>query len=259
MNDSDVVQFDKRGRAFWIVLNRPEKRNAINAELIAGIAEGYARAHGDPDIRAIVLTGAGDRAFCAGVDLQPGQGFGFDSARPNLAYADLLRQGVHATLPVVARVNGVCMAGGMGLLAMADLAVASDRATFGLPEVKVGVFPVQVLSLLQRLAPPRMVREWCLTGEPFDAATALAAGLINYAVPPERLDEKTDWLVARLADKSPTAIRRGKYAMRAMAAMAFEEALGYGENAIATLALSEDAKEGFAAFNEKRKPSWTGR
>ena len=259
MNDRDAVLFEKRGAAFWIILNRPHKRNAINADIIAGITDGYARAHGDPDIRAIVLTGAGERAFCAGADLQPGRSFAFDFAKPNLAYADLLRMGASATLPVVARVNGVCMAGGMGLLAMTDLAVASDTAVFGLPEVKVGVFPMQVLSLLQRLVPQRTLREWCLTGEPFGAATALATGLINYAVPPDRLDEKTDWLVARLADKSPTAIRRGKYAMRALASMAFEEGLAYAESAIATLALSEDAKEGLAAFNEKRKPSWTGR
>jgi methylglutaconyl-CoA hydratase len=256
---SEAVLFEKRGAAFWIVLNRPDKRNAINTEIVAGVGEGYARAHADPDIRAIVLTGAGDKAFCAGGDLQPGKGFAFDFAKPNLAYADLLRQAASATLPTIARVNGVCMAGGMGLLAMTDMAVASETALFGLPEVKVGVFPMQVLSLLQALVLQRTLREWCLTGEPFDAETARVAGLVNYVVSPDRLDEKTDWLVARLVDKSPTAIRRGKYAMRALAAMSFEEGIAYAESAIATLALTEDAKEGLAAFNEKRKPSWTGR
>ena len=142
---------------------------------------------------------------------------------------------------------------------MTDMAIASATATFGLPEVKVGVFPMQVISLLQTLVPQRTLREWCLTGEPFDAETARSSGLINHVVPPERLDEKTDWLIARLADKSPTAIRRGKYAMRAIGSMSFEEGLAYAESAIATLALTEDAKEGLAAFNEKRKPSWTGR
>ena len=259
MSDSGPVLFERRGAAFWIVLNRPDKRNAINAEVVAGVTEGYARAHADAAVRVIVLTGAGDKAFCAGGDLQPGKGFAFDFAQPNLAYADLLRQAAAATLPTIARVNGICMAGGMGLLAMTDMAVASDAALFGLPEVKVGVFPMQVLSLLQGLVPQRTLREWCLTGEPFDAETARAAGLVNYVVPAEMLDERTDGLVARLADKSPTAIRRGKYAMRALASMSFEQGLAYAESAIATLALTEDAKEGLAAFNEKRKPSWTGR
>jgi enoyl-CoA hydratase/carnithine racemase len=255
----NAVLFETRGSAFWITINRPEKRNAINADVVAGIAEGFTRADADANVRAIVLTGAGDKAFCAGGDLQPGAGFVFDHAKPNQAYADLLRQAVGASLPTIARVNGLCMAGGMGLLAMTDMAVASETALFGLPEVKVGVFPMQVLSLLQRLAPPRIVREWCLTGEPFDARTAQTWGLVNHVAPADTLDEKINGLVARLADKSPTAIRHGKYAMRALAAMSFEEGLAYAESAIATVAMTADAKEGLAAFNEKRKPVWTGR
>jgi enoyl-CoA hydratase/carnithine racemase len=210
-------------------------------------------------VRAIVLTAAGEKAFCAGGDLQPGKGFAFDYSQPNIAYADLLRIAQSATLPSIARVNGVCMAGGMGLLCMVDMAVAAEHAMFGLPEVKVGVFPMQVLSLLQDLVLPRVLREWCITGEPFDAHIALAHGLVNYVVPAAELDARTDWLLGRLIDKSPTAIRRGKYAMRAMGAMSFEQGIAYTESQIALLALTEDAKEGLAAFNEKRKPVWTGR
>ena len=147
----------------------------------------------------------------------------------------------------------------MGLLCMTDMAVASDQAVFGLPEVKVGVFPMQVMSLLQMLAPRRLINEWSLTGEPFDARAAQAAGLVNHVVPPADLDGKVDWLVGRLVDKSPTAIRRGKYAMRAIAAMSFDEAIAYTESQIALLGMTEDAKEGLAAFAEKRKPSWRGR
>jgi len=253
------VLHDKRGHAFWITINRPDKRNAINAEVIGGIRAGFRSAHGDPDVRVIVLTGAGDKAFCAGADLQPGKGFAFDTARPNLDYADLLRDAQNATLPTIARINGVCMAGGMGLLCMTDLAVAADHVVFGLPEVKVGVFPMQVLSLLQQIAPRRLVREWALSGEPFDAVQALQAGLVNHVVPAAGLDAKVDWLVARIVDKSPTAIRRGKYAMRAIEAMSFDQAIAYTESQIALLALTEDAREGLASFNEKRKPRWTGR
>ena len=257
MNDS--VLTDKRGHALWITINRPDKRNAINKDVIAGIRAGYAQAHADAEVRVIVLTAAGERAFCAGGDLQPGAGFAFDLSKPNIDYADLLREAQDSTLPSIARINGVCMAGGIGLLCMTDLAVAADHVQFGLPEVKIGLFPMQVLSLLQGIVPRRTVREWCLTGEPFSAAEALDHGLLNYMVPSTELDAKTQWLVDRIAGKSPTAIRRGKYAMRAMAAMSFDEGIAYTESQIALLAMTEDAKEGLASFNEKRKPVWTGR
>ena len=258
-SENPAVLHEKRGAAFWITINRPDKRNAINKEVVDGIRAGYRAAHADPAIRAIVLTGAGDKAFCAGGDLQPGKGFAFDLSRPNVDYADMLREAQQATLPSIARINGTCMAGGMGLLCMTDMAVAADNVLFGLPEVKVGVFPMQVLSLLQTLAPPRLVREWCISGEPFSAAEAKAAGLVNHLAAPGELDARTEWLIARVADKSPTAIRRGKYAMQAMASMSFAEGIAYTESQIALLAMTEDAREGLAAFNEKRKPVWTGK
>lgn len=258
MSDATVLH-EKRGHAFWITINRPDKRNALNASVIAGIVDGYRRAHEDSDVRVIVLTGAGDKAFCAGADLQPGAGFAFDLSRPNLDYADMLRTAQNATKPSIARINGVCMAGGIGLLCMTDMAVAADDVTFGLPEVKVGVFPMQVLSLLQAIAPPRLVREWCFTGEPFNATEAKDAGLLNHVAPRADLDARVDWLVSRLVDKSPTAIRRGKYAMRALASMSFDQGIAYTESQIALLAMTQDAREGLAAFAEKRKPVWTGK
>jgi enoyl-CoA hydratase/carnithine racemase len=118
---------------------------------------------------------------------------------------------------------------------------------------------MQVLSLLQSIAPPRLVNEWALTGEPFDAKSAQAAGLLNYVVPAADLDAKVDWLVGRVADKSPTALRRGKYAMRAIASMSFDESIAYTESQIAIMAMTEDAKEGLKAFAEKRKPVWPGK
>jgi methylglutaconyl-CoA hydratase len=260
MTDNTSVITEKRGQAFWITINRPEKRNALNADVIAGLASGYRAAHVDPDVRVIVLTGAGDKAFCAGADLQNSSAaFAMDFSRPNGEYADLLRLSQAATKPSIARVGGVCMAGGMGLLCMTDMAVAADHAIFGLPEVKIGLFPMQVLSLLQSIAPPRLVNEWALTGEPFDAKSAQAAGLLNYVVPAAELDAKVEWLVSRTADKSPTALRRGKYAMRAIASMSFDESIAYTESQIAIMAMTEDAKEGLKAFAEKRKPVWPGK
>src|ERR1043165_5528721 len=178
MTDNDSVVLEKRGNAFWITINRPEKRNAINGDVVAGIAKGYREAHDDKDVRVIVLTGAGDKAFCAGADLvNSGAAFSFDFSRPNVDYADLLRLSQNATKPAIARVGGVCMAGGMGLLCMTDMAVAADHVIFGLPEVRVGVCRRRVRSRLQPTAPGRLVSEWSRTGEPFDAQTAQAAGL----------------------------------------------------------------------------------
>lgn len=259
MSDVQEVLLERRNQAFWIIINRPEKRNAIHGGVVSAMREGIRQAHADPEVRTIVITGAGEKAFCAGGDLQPGKGFAFDFSKPSVDYADLLRDAQNATLPIIARVNGTCMAGGMGLLCMADMAVVADHALFGLPEVKVGVFPMQVLSLLQDLVPRRLMREWALTGEPISAQEALAHGLVNYVVPAAELDTKTEWLISRLVDKSPTAIRRGKYAMRAIEAMSFDQAIAYTESQIALLAMTEDAKEGLAAFNERRKPVWTGR
>lgn len=257
---NDSVILEKKGAALWITINRPEKRNAMNADVIAGIALGYRKAHDDAEVRAIVLTGAGEKAFCAGADLaNAGSAFAQDFSKPNGDLADLMRLSQNATKPAIARVNGVCMAGGMGLLCMTDMAVAADTAIFGLPEVKVGVFPMQVLALLQSIAPRRLVNEWCITGEPFDAQTARDAGLLNHVVPATELDAKIDWLIARITDKSPTAIRRGKYAMRAIAAMSFDESIAYLESQIAILSMTEDAKEGLKAFGEKRKPVWPGK
>ncbi len=259
MTDAPVI-IEQREQALWITINRPDKRNAINAGVVEGITRGWKQAHDDPSVRVIVLTGAGDKAFCAGADLQStGAAFAFDFSKPNVDYADLLRLAQNATKPSIARVNGICMAGGMGLLCMTDMAVAADNVQFGLPEVKVGVFPMQVMSLLQDIAPRRLIAEWALTGEPFDAQTAREAGLLNYAVPAAELDAKVDWLVKRLTDKSPTAIRRGKYAMRAIASMSFDESIAYTESQIALLAMTEDANEGLKAFAEKRKPVWPGK
>lgn len=257
---ADEVLYEVAGPVATITINRAERRNAINEAVIAGIVDGMSRAEATREIRAIVLTGAGDRAFCAGADLGGGTGrMAPDVSRPNHPFADLLRAARACRLPLVARVNGTCMAGGMGLLAMCDMAVAADHAQFGLPEVKVGVFPMQVLAVLAQLIAPRDLAELCITGEPVDAETALRMRLVNHVVPAAELDAKTRWLLGRVVDKSPTAIRRGKYATAAAADMGFEQALAFLEGQIALAALSEDAREGVAAFNEKRKPDWTGR
>ena len=128
---------------------------------------------------------------------------------------------------------------------------------FGLPEVKVGVFPAQVLTVLQHLIPRRQLAELCITGESIGSEQALDIGLVNYVA--DDLDAKLDWLLQRILDKSPAAIRRGLYTMKAIDTMAFEESMAFTESQIALFTLTEDAREGQAAFQQKRKPQWKGR
>jgi enoyl-CoA hydratase/carnithine racemase len=217
------------------------------------------RLHTDRDLLAGVLTGAGEAAFCAGADLDPDTAFQWDYTRPNAPVADLVRLARSAPVPLIARVNGACMAGGLALAAACPLAIAADDVQFGIPEVKVGIFPMQVFATLQPLVGPKLLYEWCVTGEPFGAQAAKEAGLLNAVVPRAQLDERLGQLLARITDKSPVAIRRGVYAMQAASSMGFEQSLAYMESQVSTISLTEDAKEGVAAFAQKRKPLWKGR
>ena len=246
-----------RGSVLWLTIQREEKRNAVTPAVLSAISDALTRANRDRAVRAVVLTGAGTRAFCAGADLQTGTSFKFDYSEPHVSFANLFRQAKQSTVPLIARVNGACMAGGMGLMAMCDMVVSTPQAVFGLPEVKVGLFPAQVLSVLGNLLPRRVLAEMCLTGEPITAAQALEFHLVNQVS--EDLDAGVQALLDRMLDKSPAAIRRGLYTMKKIEAMAFEESMSFTESQIGLFALTEDAAEGQRAFREKRKPVWTGR
>ena len=251
------LSVELRATVLWLTITREERRNAMSHGVLAGMAQAISSAQGQRAIRAIVITGAGTKAFCAGADLQSAQAFTNDYSEPHGHLAQLLRVARASYVPLVARVNGACLAGGMGLLSMCDMAVAASHAVFGLPEVKVGVFPAQVLSVLQHLIPRRTLAEMCLTGEPITTAQALEFGLVNYV--DDDVDAKLQWLLARLLDKSPAAIRRGLYTLKKIEAMAFEEAMAFTESQIALMTLTEDAREGQKAFQEKRPPNWVGR
>jgi enoyl-CoA hydratase/carnithine racemase len=253
---SDELSVELRGSVLWLTITREDRRNAMSHGVLAGMAQAISSAQGQRDIRAIVVTGAGNKAFCAGADLQSAKAFTTDYSEPHGHLAQVLRVARASTIPLIARVNGACMAGGMGLMSMCDMAVASSHAVFGLPEVKVGVFPAQVLSVLQHLIPRRVLVEMCITGEPITSAQALEYGLVNYVA--DDVDAKLQWLLERLLDKSPAAIRRGLYTMKKIEAMTFEESMSFTESQIALFTLTEDAKEGQKAFQEKRKPVWVG-
>ena len=248
---------ERRGPVLWLTIAREQRRNAMSHAVLAGMGHAIEAAQAQRDLRAIVVTGSGSKAFCAGADLQAAHAFTTDYSEPQGHLAQLLRHARASNLPLIARVNGACMAGGMGLLSMCDLAVAASHAVFGLPEVKVGVFPAQVLTVLQHLIPRRKLAEMCLTGEPLTAEQALECGLVNHVA--DDLDAKLDWLLARLLDKSPAAIRRGVYTMKSIETMDFQQSMAFTESQIALFTLTEDAKEGQLAFQQKRPPQWRGK
>ncbi|MCY7319765.1 MAG: enoyl-CoA hydratase/isomerase family protein [Ramlibacter sp.] len=254
--ESAGLLVQERGNVLWLTIDREERRNVLSHGVLAAMSQAIDAAQSRRELRAIVITGAGSKAFCSGADLQSAQAFTTDYSEPVGHLAQLLRRARASNLPLIARVNGACMAGGMGLLAMCDLAVACSHAVFGLPEVKVGVFPAQVLTVLQHLIPRRKLAEMCLTGEPLTSAQALEYDLVNYVA--DDVDAALDWLMGRLLDKSPAAIRRGLYTMKGIQAMSFEESMAFTESQIALFTLTDDAREGQLAFRQKRKPEWKG-
>lgn len=256
----DELLMTREGDIVRLTINRPHRRNALTDGVLLGLRDAISSSSRDTSVRAIVLTGAGDKAFCAGADLTPGDTpFQPDFARLTLPMGELARTVHECQVPIIGRINGVCMAGGMGLLGLCDLAIATEEARFGLPEVKVGIFPMQILTVLRDLVPPRLLNEMCMTGKPLDARTAASAGLLNKVVPASELDNAVDALLSDILAVSPIAIRRGKYALRAVEAMSFHEMMAFTETSISAMIQTQDAREGLAAFNDRRAPVWTGR
>ncbi len=258
---SEPVLVERRSNVLWITINREERRNAINEDVINRIRHGIEQANEAGDVRAIVLTGVGEKAFCAGADLQKnvkGGAFDVDFSRPRHYIVDLFKAIQESPIPLIARVNGHVMAGGFGILCACDMAIAADDIRIGTTESKIGVTPMMILPFMLRVLPPRRLQEMCITGEQFTAKDALEWGVVNYVVPRSELDAKLDWLLSRITDKSPTAIRLGKQAFNAMRDMSLRESLEYAQVMVPVMSSTEDAREGKLAFQEKRSPNFTG-
>ncbi|CAN7488104.1 enoyl-CoA hydratase-related protein [Rhizobium sp. LjRoot254] len=246
---------EHRGSVLWLTLNRPERHNAINGAMTAALVEALGEASTDKSVRAIILTGAGERTFCSGADLKD-QSSMFASAGGSNPIGNVLRAIQACSKLVIARLNGSALAGGLGLVAACDLAYAADHAKFGLPEVRVGVFPMMIATRLTRQIPERRFREMAYLGDTIGTGEAERYGLINRAVPAAELDTLIQSVLDKLMLGAPGAISAGKQALSEMQDMPQAERLAFAERMIATLGGSTEAREGRAAFAEKRKPGW---
>lgn len=254
-----TVLVDVQDTVATLTLNRPERRNAIGPLMVAELQVALEDAHADASVRSIVLTGAG-RAFCAGGDFGQMSGEAPSETLPSTGdYKDLLLRLWRTTKPVIARVNGHAMGGGLGLVAASTFAVASREAKLGTPEINVGLFPFMILSVLERVMQRRPLLEMVLGGERLSADQAAEAGLVNRAVEPDELDRAVRHYTDRIASKSPMTVRLGLEAIRDTDELGLEGKLPIlGERLLQCLG-TEDAREGLSAFLQKRKPEWTGR
>lgn len=253
---SDAVLYEVRDRVAWVTINRPEARNALNKAARDGIGAAWERFAADDSAAVAVLTGAGDKAFCAGGDLKEMADTSLTiPPRDFMAY---LGRTIKVDKPVIAAVNGVAYAGGFLLAQQVDLVVAADHARFAITEVKVGRGSPWAAPL-PWLIPPRVAMELLLTGDPISAQRAYELGLVNKVVPAADLVAQTQALAERIAANAPLSVQAGKALVYATAEMGWTAALDTGDRIYERVYLSEDGQEGPAAFRDKRAPVWKGR
>ncbi len=255
-DEQDLVQ-ERHGPILTVRLNRPDARNSLNGGLIAGIAAAMVEAESDPAIRVVVITGTGDRAFCAGMDLQAfagGDGPGIGAGAMD-QYNRLLRGEI--SVPVIGAANATAVGGGLELLLGCDVIIASSEARFGFPEVKRGFFPAGGGTNIGTRVPLGIAFEMTLTGELIDATRAYEIGLLNAVVAPDAVMSTALSFAERIAECAPLGLAASKELVR-LGVSDPERAAARLEHWQTVVFQSEDAKEGAQAFVEKRKPVWRG-
>lgn len=265
------VRYEKREAVAWVTIDRPEKHNALDPEAVVRLAEAWKEVAADPEVRVAILTGSGSEAFCSGADLErliplfTGVRSADDEwdrrllADPPQMQVAMLRE-FELYKPVVAAINGFCIAGGMEMIQATDIRVAATTASFGLQEAKWGLFPVGGSTVrLARQIPYALAMEILLTGERVSAEEAWRIGLVNRVVPPERVLATAEAYARILVENGPLAVRKIKEAVLRTWGKPLPEALATEQLLAGEVFLSRDAREGPRAFKEKRKPRFQGR
>lgn len=250
------VRYEQQGAVVLITIDRPAQLNAINANVRHGLREAFGRFQADDSALVAILTGAGEKAFCAGMDLKEAAQTGL--AVPPPGFLPIIGQSIDVTKPTIAAVNGVAYAGGWMFAQMCDLCVAAEHATFGITEARVGrgmPWAAPLVSMVQQ----RAVMELLLTAEPIDARRAREIGFVNHVVPAAELLPKCFAMAEKIAANAPLTVRAARELVYLSTEMGRSAALRAATHLFEAVYRSEDAQEGPRAFREKRKPEWKGR
>src|ERR1700694_3637746 len=257
----DQVLLAVEGHVATITLNRPEQRNPLSAVMLRDLATAFRWCQHEQEVRVVILTGAGDRAFCAGADLSSFDGHASDMERHRSRDLFVELFALMATLgkPIVGRINGHALAGGFGLACSCDLLVSTDTATFGTPEINVGIWPMMIQAILSRNLPRKVLLEMEMLGDRWTATQLQGIGVINRVVPHDQLDYAVNEITDKLVKKSPVALRLGRDSFYRQQDMECGAALHYLHSQFTLVTLTEDSKEGIKAFFEKREPDFKGK
>jgi enoyl-CoA hydratase/carnithine racemase len=247
-----ILLYEKRGKIGYITLNRPESLNAVSRALSDKLTETLLDFDNDPDVWVGIITGAGDRAFCAGADLKDVEGLGV----PEEWEAEYIRKLTSVTKPLIAAVNGYCLGAGFTLALACDLRIASDKASFGTPDQKLNTVDCYASLALTDFIPPAIAMEILLTGERISAQEAYRVGLVSRVVPLAELMSTAELLAKKVCENGPLALRACKELAKRGRTMTLDEGLCLFKALAHTVLVSEDTREGITAFLEKRPPVW---
>ncbi len=263
MNDTprlEQVLVEVAGSVATMTLNRPDQRNPLSATMLRDLTTAFRWCADEPRVRVVVLTGAG-RVFCAGADLNSFDGgmTDLERYRSRDLFVELFVVMAGLGKPIIGRINGHALAGGLGLACSCDILVSIDTATFGTPEINVGIWPMMIQAILSRNIPRKVLLEMEMLGDRWTATQLQAFGVINRVVTHDQLDPTVDEMAQRLAKKSPVALRLGRESFYRQQDMEFAAALRYLHSQFTLVTQTEDSQEGIKAFFEKREPDFKGR